>query len=108
MVKKVFTVSMILIFLMMSSIAPARQQFGGGDLLFTPEKAPPVWFSHKNHLKTERLKCAGCHYRFFQMAHGSWKMDMEKMTKGVFCGECHNGQTSFDVKDRENCSRCHR
>ena len=107
-VNKVFVASMILIFMMISSIVSARQQMGGGDLLFTPEKAPRVLFSHENHLKAERLKCASCHYRFFQMAHGSWKMDMEKMTKGGFCGECHNGRIAFSVKDRGNCSRCHR
>jgi len=108
MVNKVFAASMILLFMTMSSIAPARPQIGGGDLLFTPEKASPVLFSHENHLKAERLKCASCHYRFFQMAHGSWKVDMAKMTKGIFCGECHDGQIAFGVKDRESCSRCHR
>jgi len=100
--------SIVLIFMMISSMAPARQQTGGGDLFFKPEHASPVFFSHKNHLKSEKLKCASCHYRFFQMAHGSWKMDMEKINKGEFCGECHDGRTSFSVKDRGKCSRCHR
>jgi c(7)-type cytochrome triheme protein len=107
-VNKLFATSMILIFMTISSIAPARRQIGGGDLLFTPEKAPRVLFSHEDHLKAEKLKCASCHYRFFQMVHGSLKMDMEKMTKGVFCGECHDGQIAFGVQDRGNCSRCHR
>jgi c(7)-type cytochrome triheme protein len=107
-VNKILVASVVLILMMISSIVPARQQIGGGDLLFTPEKAPRVFFSHEDHLKAEKLKCASCHYRFFQMAHGSWKMDMEKITKGGFCGECHDGRISFGVKDRENCSRCHR
>jgi len=31
---------------------------------------------------------------------GFYKMDMSKLTKGDFCGKCHNGQKSFDVKAR--------
>ena len=108
MVNKRLAAFMVLIFMMMSSIVPASRQVGGGDLLFTPEKAPRVYFSHADHLKDQRHKCASCHYRFFQMAHGSWKMDMEKMTKGEFCGKCHDGRISFSVRDRDNCSRCHR
>jgi c(7)-type cytochrome triheme protein len=107
-VKKMLAASMVLVSIMISSAVVARQHVGGGDLVFTPENAPRVFFSHEDHLKAERYKCASCHYRFFQMAHGSWKMDMEKMTKGEFCGKCHDGRTSFSIKDRNNCSRCHR
>lgn len=89
-------------------LAPARQPVGGGDLLFTPKNAPPVVFSHEDHVQREKLKCAHCHYRFFQMAHRSWKMEMEKITKGEFCGRCHEGRIAFDVKDEKNCTRCHR
>jgi c(7)-type cytochrome triheme protein len=42
------------------------------------------------------------------MAKGSSEMGMAKITKGEFCGRCHNGRLSFGVKDRKNCSRCHR
>jgi len=108
MVNKMLFACAVLAVMTISEITPARRQIGGGDLLFTPEKATRIWFSHEKHLKAERLTCASCHYRFFQMAHGSWKMDMQKMTKGAFCGECHDGQIAFGVKDRENCSRCHR
>ena len=92
---------------MIPAVASARQ-VGGGDLVFSPENALQVVFSHEGHLKGEKLKCASCHYRFFPMAHRSWKMDMEKITKGEFCGECHDGRVSFDVKDQQSCSRCHR
>ncbi len=84
------------------------QEVGGGNLTFTSKNALPVVFSHEKHVNGKGLKCTDCHYQFFQMAQGSSKMDMEKITKGEFCGRCHNGRISFDVKDPKNCSRCHR
>jgi len=81
---------------------------GGGDLLFTPKNASPVVFSHDKHVNEHGLKCTGCHYQIFQMAQGSYKMDMSKITKGDFCGKCHNGEKGFDVKDQKNCTRCHK
>ena len=80
---------------------------GGGDLKFTPKGASAVVFSHQIHVTVKGLKCTGCHYQVFQMTQGSYKMDMKKMTKGDFCGKCHNGQKSFDVKEAKNCTRCH-
>ncbi len=85
------------------------EKIGGGDITFTPKGALPVVFSHDKHVNGKGLKCTGCHYQVFQMEKGSsYKMDMTKMTKGDFCGKCHNGQKSFDVKDEKNCSRCHK
>jgi c(7)-type cytochrome triheme protein len=80
---------------------------GGGDLRFAPVGAPPVTFSHEKHVVDKGLKCTGCHYQIFQMAQTSYKMQMNKITKGGFCGKCHNGQKAFDVREKENCSRCH-
>lgn len=85
-----------------------NQKVGGGDLTFTPKNAAPVIFSHEKHVNEKGLKCTGCHYQIFQMAQGSYKMDMSKLTKGDFCGKCHNGQKGFDVKDQKNCARCHK
>lgn len=92
------------------SISPAAtaQPAGGGDLTFTPPNATPVIFSHNKHLNEQGLKCSGCHYQLFQMAKGSFRMDMGKITKSEFCGRCHNGRLSFDAQDPQNCSRCHR
>lgn len=92
------------------SIPPAAfaQPTGGGDLTFMPHNAPAVVFNHDNHLKEPGLECSGCHYQLFQMAQGSYKMDMGKITKGVFCGRCHNGRISFDVQDLKHCPSCHR
>jgi c(7)-type cytochrome triheme protein len=92
---------------MVSSVALA-ETIGGGDLTFTPKNAAPVVFSHRMHVNGKGLKCSGCHYQVFQMSKGSYKMDMSKITKGDFCGKCHNGQKSFDVKDPNNCTKCHK
>lgn len=87
--------------------AAVAQKVGGGDIQFTPKNASPVMFSHQRHVKDKGIKCTGCHYQIFQMSQGSYKMDMSKLTKGDFCGKCHNGQKSFDVKAPENCVKCH-
>ncbi|MDZ4165862.1 MAG: c(7)-type cytochrome triheme domain-containing protein [Smithellaceae bacterium] len=105
--KKLFVTAMIIGFLSIPFVAPA-QPAGGGDLTFTLPDALPVVFRHNKHLKERGLRCSSCHYQFFQMAKGSYKMDMGKITKGKFCGRCHNGRGSFDVQDPQNCSRCHR
>ena len=84
------------------------QKVGGGDLTLTPKNAKPVVCSHKKHVTEHGLKCTGCHYQIFAMAQGSYKMNMDKITKGDFCGKCHNGGKAFDVKDKKNCTRCHR
>jgi c(7)-type cytochrome triheme protein len=92
----------------LSMPAAAGAQVGGGDLTFTPRDTLPVVFSHEKHVREKAIRCADCHYKFFQMAHGSFKMNMDKMNKAMFCGSCHDGQKAFDVKDSRNCSRCHR
>ena len=81
---------------------------GGGDLTFKPENAKPVIFSHALHVDVKSLKCTACHNHTFLMSKDSAKMDMSKITKGQFCGHCHNGERSFDVKDKANCGRCHK
>jgi len=100
----------VLIFLLIFIAVPVLvlgQVVGGGDLTFSPKGAAKVIFSHQIHVTVKGLKCSGCHYQVFQMTKGSYKMDMSKITKGDFCGKCHNGLRSFDVKDTKNCTKCH-
>jgi c(7)-type cytochrome triheme protein len=101
----VITVVMVCMVIPLSSLA---QKVGGGDLTFSPKNTSPVVFSHEKHVNGKGVKCSGCHYHVFQMEKGSYKMDMIKITKGDFCGKCHNGRKAFDVKDQKNCSLCHR
>lgn len=83
------------------------EKIGGGELTFSPKNAERVVFSHERHVQGKGLNCSGCHYQIFLMARGANKIDMTKITKGEFCGKCHNGQKAFDVNDKKNCSRCH-
>ncbi len=102
-------VTVFLFLCMLLPLGAVAKSVGGGDLLFTPSDpgVRQVLFSHEKHVMGRGINCTGCHYHIFQMAKGSYKMNMEKMTKGEFCGTCHNGTRAFDVKDPHNCRRCH-
>ena len=101
-----FALCAIFCFLLSGSVVLAAT--GGGDLKFAPKGAKSVFFSHKQHVEVKTLKCSACHYHTFQMSKDSYKMEMGKITKGEFCGLCHNGKRSFDVMDEKSCERCHR
>jgi c(7)-type cytochrome triheme protein len=107
MLMKTIILLCLVLFCSLSTVALA-ENVGGGDLTFTPKGANPVLFSHQIHVNVKGLKCTGCHYQVFQMTKGSYKMDMSKITKGSFCGKCHNGQKAFDVKEAAGCARCHK
>lgn len=94
--------------LMLAAGTAVAEIAGGGDLTFKPQNAKPVIFSHALHVNVKELKCTACHNHTFLMSKDSAKMDMSKITKGQFCGHCHNGERSFDVKDKANCERCHK
>jgi c(7)-type cytochrome triheme protein len=105
--KKAYIIAIIIVCLSAPMGVRARV-VGGGDLTYTPMNASPVVFSHNKHVEVIGLGCNNCHYRLFTMARESHKMDMDSMNKGDFCGHCHNGRNAFDVKDKNNCTRCHR
>jgi c(7)-type cytochrome triheme protein len=84
------------------------QSAGGGDITFSPKGAKKVVFSHKAHLRKMGSNCNLCRFAVFQMKQDSYEMNMSKITKGEFCGICHNGDNSFDVKDKKNCAIRHK
>lgn len=88
--------------------APAK--IGGGDVTYEPKGAGKVLFQHEYHTVLKGMKCNNCHYKTFQMRGGDskYKMDMATLTKGQFCGSCHEGKKAFDVKDVNSCKRCHK
>jgi c(7)-type cytochrome triheme protein len=92
------------------ALAPmaAGAKVGGGDVTFSPKGAGAVVFKHESHVNYKGFKCADCHNQTFQMGGTSYKIDMSALTKGAFCGKCHNGQKAFDVKDANTCKRCHK
>jgi c(7)-type cytochrome triheme protein len=104
--KKLIVLAIALIYLSIP-LKVYAEKVGGGELTFSPKNAARVVFSHEKHVMGKGLNCSGCHYQIFQMAHGANKIDMTKITKGEFCGKCHNGQKAFDVNDNKNCSHCH-
>ncbi len=82
---------------------------GGGDKEYRPKGAAPVLFNHEYHVNLKGRRCNNCHYKTFQMTGGAeFQMDMSQLTKGKFCGICHDGKKAFDVKDASNCKRCHK
>jgi len=85
-------------------------KIGGGDVEYKPKGAGKVTFAHEYHVNLKGQKCSNCHYKTFQMKGGeaSYKMDMSALTKGQFCGSCHDGKKGFDLKAAESCKRCHK
>jgi c(7)-type cytochrome triheme protein len=108
MIRKALVWGYVLSFSLALPFSAVAENVGGGDLTYTPKGAKPVVFSHEIHVNVKGLKCSNCHYHMFQMSPESYAMDMSKLTKGEFCGKCHNGQKSFDLKDANNCSKCHK
>ncbi|MFO0752524.1 MAG: cytochrome c3 family protein [Thermodesulfovibrionales bacterium] len=62
----------------------------------------PSRFNHEGHAK--RSGCRECHPKLFLMKTGSSRMTMAEMSKGAFCGACHNGTRAFPA---EECAKCH-
>jgi c(7)-type cytochrome triheme protein len=85
----------------------ALSKVGGGDVEFNPKGAGMVVFKHESHVSYKGFKCSDCHYQTFQMGGTSYKIEMSALTKGAFCGKCHDGKRAFDVKDANSCKRCH-
>ncbi|MDH4162360.1 MAG: hypothetical protein OEW15_06680 [Nitrospirota bacterium] len=88
----------------------AVAKIGGGDVTYEPKGAGKVVFQHEYHVNLKGMKCNSCHYKTFQMRGGEsqYKMDMATLTKGMFCGSCHDGKKAFAVKDAASCKHCHK
>lgn len=100
--------SVLTLIIMILAVSAVLASTGGGDRVFKPKGMKPVFFSHENHVNVRGAKCSACHYHAFQMSQESYEMNMDKLNKGQFCGICHNGERSFDVKDKANCEKCHK
>lgn len=63
----------------------------------------PVIFPHWFH--RIRFQCRVCHTEIgFKMRAGSNPITMSAISKGEYCGACHNGRVAWDT---ENCVLCH-
>ena len=62
----------------------------------------PVVFRHWTH--RAKHSCRLCHVDIeFEMV-GATEISEEDNKEGRYCGTCHNGKESFDIR---NCSKCH-
>jgi c(7)-type cytochrome triheme protein len=101
--KKGVFILFVVVFLL-SNIALGR--IGGGDIVFTPEKAKGVTFSHDFHVKDLGLTCQKCHPSLYITKEKDKPVTMAEMNQGKSCGVCHNGKEAFTSKG--NCSKCHK
>jgi|GEM_PF-5901370 len=78
--------------------------------------ASGVAFSHFTHVSVSKKACSECHPDLFSMGSGTVNagivtgiaaksLKMADLYQGKYCGKCHNGAGTFNVKTE--CSRCH-
>ena len=105
--KKFFVLALVVIVTVAMSVT-AFAVPAGKTVEFEGKGAGKVVFDGKAHAD-KGLKCADCHQSgIFKMKKGADVMTMKDMEGGKFCGACHNGTKSFDVKDKANCGKCHK
>jgi len=107
-------------------LAPVKQQHaamplfdgGGTRMPHLPEpyefrRGPgspgTVTFSHESHVSEKTPDCTACHPRLFRMltraaSTGGEPVTHRVMDRGGQCGTCHNGRTTFGMKE---CDSCH-
>jgi c(7)-type cytochrome triheme protein len=91
---------------------PAQQAWaqakGPANFDFPDGSEGKVTFSHEAHL-AKGEKCTDCHTKIFKMTKGQRSvLKMADMEKGQSCGVCHNGKVAYSVKDKANCTKCHK
>lgn len=64
-----------------------------------------VVFDGKVH-RDAKIECLECHSKIFKMKKGANAITMAAINEGKFCGKCHNGKRSFEIKG--NCDICHK
>lgn len=63
----------------------------------------PVIFPHWFH--RIRFRCKVCHHELgFEMRAGANDVKMSDLSKGRFCGMCHDNKVAWGI---ENCDLCH-
>jgi len=84
------------------------QAKGPADFDFAGGSEGKVTFSHEKHTP-KSPKCTDCHTKLFKMAKGQRSsLKMADMEKGGACGSCHNGTAAFGVKEKADCTKCHK
>ncbi len=108
---RVVLISTCIVCLMVLGVAYAQQKkVGGGDITFKAKGSNlgPVIYSHENHVNTAKNKCTDCHTKIFPMKKQDLKITQDSLTKGMFCGACHDGKKAFSVAAQADCTKCHK
>ena len=80
---------------------------GPGKVIeYTSSKEGKVVFDGKAHAD-KGLKCPDCHTKIAPMKKGEAPKHAD-MEAGKACGTCHDGKKAVGVKDKANCSKCHK
>ena len=79
------------------------------DIVFAHPGSPDsaVVFSHQSHVTPGENTCLGCHNGAYPMLKRGPKPNHRNMNIGGSCGACHDGKTSFSVRDPASCGTCH-
>ncbi len=79
------------------------------DIAFPKAESSPgqVTFRHSSHVDAKQAQCLVCHQQRFRLlkASASAARAGRDLHSDPFCGACHNGEKSFNVK--EDCQNCH-
>lgn len=104
--KRILFLSLVCMTLFFTGLAIGR--IGGGDIIFKPQKAKEVIFSHDFHFKDAGLTCQKCHPSLYVTRQKDKPVTMAAMTQGKSCGSCHNGKEAFSVSAKDQCLKCHK
>jgi len=79
------------------------------DISFPKAESSPgqVTFRHSSHVDAKQAQCLVCHQERFRLLKASAPATRAGLDlhSDPFCGACHNGEKSFNVK--EDCQNCH-
>ena len=97
--------SLLALFWIFASPTPAGSEYADVVLNRYSDAAGvrPVIYPHWFH--RIRFRCKVCHHELgFEMRAGANDVTMKDLSKGRFCGMCHNNQVAWGL---ENCDLCH-
>ena len=104
-VRRLFSVLSASVFVFICTIPEVNSEYA--DIVLNKraeqEGERPVIFPHWFH--RIRFQCRVCHTELgFEMRAGANDVTMNEISKGKFCGACHNGNIAWSV---DNCGLCH-
>jgi len=103
--KKILFFSVVSILILSLSISTSfGTKIAGRDITMKTSFGNVV-FSHDTHVQKIN-SCQACHPEPYVTSEKHQTVTMQEMEKGLSCGLCHNGKSTFNVKG--NCTSCHK